>query len=60
MQVTETQRYYIKVPQLKAHTNHPNGKVCGIGRKVDPSILERIHELVGAGKCDLQMFRIKV
>ena len=40
----------MKVPGLQAHTNHPNGEVSGIGQAVDPSIIEKIYELVAAGE----------
>ena len=40
----------MKVPGLQAHTSHPNGEICGIGRAVDPSMIEKIYELVAAGE----------
>ena len=49
-QVKEIKRFYVKVPDLEAHTNHPSGEVCGIGQAVDSSIIEKIHELVAASE----------
>lgn len=49
-QIKEVKRFYVKVPGLQAHTSHPNGEVCGIGQAVDPSIIEKIYELVAAGE----------
>lgn len=49
-QIKEIKRFYVKVPYLEAHTNHPSGEVCGVGQAVDPSIIEKIHELVAAGE----------
>ena len=46
----EIKRFYVKVPALVAHTNHPSGEVCGVGQAVDFSILEKNHELVAAGE----------
>ena len=49
-QVKEIKRFYVKVPDLVAHTNHPSGEVCGVGQAVDSSIIEKIHEPVAAGE----------
>ena len=50
VEIKEVKRFYVKVPGLQAHSNHPSGEICGIGQTVDPSIIEKIHELVAAGK----------
>lgn len=49
-QIKEVKRFYVKVPGLQVHTSHPNGEVCGIGQAVDPSIIEKIYELIAAGE----------
>ena len=49
-QIKKLQRFYVKVPDLKAHPNHPNGEVSGIGNAVNPTIIEKIHELVATGE----------
>ena len=50
LSVKEVNRFYVKVPDLEAHTQHPHGEICGIGHSVHPTIIEKIHELVGAGE----------
>ena len=49
-QAKEIKMFYVKVPDLVAHTNHPSGEVYGVGQAVDSSIIEKNHELVAAGE----------
>ena len=49
VKINEIKRFYVKVPDVQAHANHPKGDVCGIGLSVHPSIIEKIYELVAAG-----------
>ena len=50
VEIKEVKRFYVKVPGLQVHSNHPSGDICCIGQTVDPSIIEKIHELLPAGK----------
>jgi hypothetical protein len=43
-QIKKIERFYVKVPDLKAHTNHTNGEVSGIGNAVNPTIIEKVHK----------------
>lgn len=49
-QIKKIKRFFVKVPNQQAHTNHPHGEVCGISNGVHPLIIEKIHELVAAGE----------
>jgi hypothetical protein len=51
-QIKKIERFYVKVPDLKAHTNHTNGEVSGIGigNAVNPTIIEKVHKHVATGE----------